>query len=125
MKVALSFAMLAFLMLAGCTSLKPGCIIQDKLSALSTDVVASKLQCANKFAVKADMDKIVAGIGMCKTGPIADAVCPMLVGTVVDKLASTAIPAEWQCTATDAKALVKGALSDACKLIPVSQYTSP
>lgn len=116
--------LLAFLLLlSGCTSLKPGCLIQDKLAGLSTDVVVSKLQCKNVFAVRADMDKIVAGIGMCKTGPIADAVCPMLVGTVVDKLASSAIPAEWQCSALDAKALVKEALSDACKLIPVSQFT--
>lgn len=107
----------------GCSSLKPGCFIQDKLSAVATDIVASKLQCANAFAVKADMDQLVSKIGLCKesqTGPIADAVCPLLVNTVVDKISGAAIPAEWGCTATDAKAAVKDALTSACKMIPVN-----
>lgn len=118
----LIFALIVPLLLSNCSSLKPGCLIQDKLSAVATDVIVSKLQCANSFAVKIDMDALVKGMGLCKTGQIADLVCPSLVESVVNKLASAAIPQEWGCTATDAKALVKDTLLGVCKQIPVSQW---
>lgn len=110
------------LLVGGCTSLKPGCIIKDKLSAIATDVIVSKLQCSNSFAVKLDMDKLVEGIGLCKTGQIADLVCPSLVDSVVNKIAAAALPEEWKCSAQDAKALVKDALLSACRQIPVSEW---
>lgn len=118
----LILALLLMIGFVGCSSMKPGCLIQDKLSAVATDVVVSKLQCKNAFAVKADMDELVKNIGLCKTGPIADSLCPMVADQVVDKLTSAVLPAEWMCSAADAKDLVKGALLSACKQIPVSQW---
>lgn len=115
-------ALIIPLLFSSCTSLKPGCVIQDKLAVVATDVIVSKLQCANSFAVKNDMDALVKNLGLCKTGQLADIMCPLLVDSVVNKLASSAIPAEWGCTATDAKVLVKDALTSACKLIPVSEW---
>lgn len=119
---ALLSLLLVVLTLTSCTSLKPGCIIQDKLAGIAADVVASKLQCANPAAVQADMKELVKGFGLCKTGPIADVVCPMLVDSVVNKVVVGVIPASWNCSAMDAKALVKDALTSACKQIPVSQW---
>lgn len=129
MRLTLILPLLLLGLFSGCTALKPGCFIQDKLSAVATDVVVSKLQCMNSFAVKADMDALVKVLGVCKetkkTGPIADAVCPLVVDSVVNKLIGAAIPAEWQCSAENAKATVRAALSYACKQIPVSQWAPP
>lgn len=115
------FLAIAFLM-TSCTSFKPGCIISDKLAGVAANVITSKLQCANPQAVKADMDELVKGFGLCKTGPIADVVCPLLVDSVVNKVVNGVIPAAWACSATDAKALVRDALTLACKQIPVSEW---
>lgn len=111
-----------FLSMSACTALKPGCIIQDKLSTVAVDVIVSKLECKNAFAVKMDIDALVKNLGMCKTGQIADIVCPSLVDSVVNKLVSAAIPAEWQCSAEGAKGLVREGLLAACKQIPVSEW---
>lgn len=112
--------------LVSCTSIKPGCMVQDKFSAIATDVVVSKLQCANPFAVKLDMDGLVKNLGLCKdqkTGQMADAICPFAVPAVVDKIAGTAIPAAWQCSAQNAKATLSTSLMSACKSLPVNQWT--
>lgn len=120
-------ALLPLLLLAvSCSSLKPACILEDKLAALASDVVASKLQCENKFAVQLDVTAAVKSVGLCKespkpTGPIADAVCPLAVNSVVDKLVGFAVPAEWKCSLSDVKGLVKPVLTDLCKKLPVSQ----
>jgi hypothetical protein len=120
----------ALVLTSACSSLKPGCLIEPKLAALASDVVASKLQCENKFAVQMDVTDLVKGIGLCKlvkdapkpTGPIADAVCPLAVNEVVEKLASVAVPAEWKCSLTDVKGVVKPALTELCKKLPVSHH---
>lgn len=101
------------------SSKKIGCVIQDKLAAVATDAVVNKLQCENRFAVNTDMVKLVSNLGLCKTGVIADVVCPPLVSAVVDKL-NLAVPGEWGCSATSAKLLVGAALTELCRKIPVS-----
>lgn len=125
MKLITALLVVAMLALTSCTSLKEkACdLFEDKLGAIASDVVASKLQCANKAAVQIDIEKLISDVGFCKdiakTGPIADAVCPIAVNAVVDKLASVAIPAHWGCSLSDVKGLVKPALTDLCKKIPV------
>lgn len=111
--------------LSACTSLKPGCIIEDKLTEVATNTITEKLQCVGKSAIQADMKALVGGLGMCKaqqTGMVADAVCPLLVSTVVMKLKTMAIPSEWQCSAVDAKVFLTEHLTNACKMIPVSDF---
>lgn len=114
--------LLLSLVMTSCSSLKPGCLISDKLSSVATDVIVSKLECKSPFAVKADMDALVKGLGLCKTGQIADLVCPSLVDSVVDKVVAGVVPSTWQCSAVGAKDLVKDALTQACKAIPVSEW---
>ena len=116
---------LAFLM-SGCTSLKEkaGCFVEDKMTAIGTDFVVSKLQCSNSFAIHADLGKVVDKIGLCEekqTGLIADIACPSISKAIVESVAG-GIPAEWGCKATDAKALASEGLLAICKLIPVSQF---
>jgi hypothetical protein len=120
-------ALFGALLLSSCSAFKEkACdLFEDKLGAVASDVVANKLQCENKAAVQFDIEKLIADIGVCKTvqptGPIADAVCPIAVNSVVDKLASVAVPAHWKCSLSDVKGLVKPALTDLCKKIPVSE----
>lgn len=109
--------------ITGCNS--PGCIVEGKLVEVATNVTATKLQCRNTKAVQASMQSLVGNLALCKKadsiqGPLADAFCPLLTSAVVEFVASKGIPAEWDCSATDAKAFLKDALSSACKQIPVS-----
>lgn len=110
------------LALASCTAFKPGCIIQNKMVDVATNVVTSKLECKNSAAVKADMEALVENLGLCKsaqTGTIADVLCPPVVSAVVTKVASV-VPSAWDCSATAAKATLAAALTSACRQIPVS-----
>lgn len=119
----LSLVLVPFILLTGCT-FKPGCIIQDKMVDIASNAIVDKLQCMNRNAVAADMKNLVSGIGLCKqveTGVIADTICPVLSAAVVLKITNAAIPAEWGCLATDARARAIEALTSACKQLPVSQ----
>lgn len=113
---------LPLLMATACTSLKPGCIIEDKIVAAASDAVATHLQCANKFSVHQDISGLVKSLGLCKsqTGPIADTLCPIVSKEIVDKVVATAVPATWQCSALNAKATLGTALTNACRLLPLS-----
>jgi hypothetical protein len=107
--------------MAGCNSLNPGCIIQNRVTDVAASTIAVKLQCSNPDAVLASVKELVAPIGLCKqeTGIIADSFCPLLVGTLV-AFSTKPIPASWGCTAEDAKATLSAALLEACRKIPVS-----
>lgn len=118
LKSVVTFLFLALFMVS-CSSLKPGCILEDKGSALAADAIVKGLECENSFAVQLDVKSWVDVLGLCKTGPIADLVCPHAGEALVNKLA-TGIPAEWKCKATNAKAKAKELFVSACRLIPVS-----
>ena len=118
-----TFLILGTFAITGCNT--PGCLVEGKLVEVATNVTATKLQCRNTKAVQASMQSLVGNLGLCKkadgmTGPLADTFCPILTNAVVEFVASKGIPAEWDCTATDAKAALKEALTSACKQIPVS-----
>lgn len=112
-------------MLVACCTLKPGCIIQDKVVQIATSTVATTLQCSNTTAIQNDLTGLISGLGLCKssatapTGPIADYLCPLAVNSVLSYLASSTIPSTWGCTASNAKATLSDALMAACKKIPV------
>lgn len=121
MRVFLTLALA--LALNACSSLKPGCFLQEQAASVAADVVSTQLQCANYTAVKADLADAFKSLGLCKTqqtGPIADAVCPMLVGKVVEFVTVNSIPEKWECSATNAQAKLASALTSACKKIPVA-----
>jgi hypothetical protein len=108
--------------LSACAGLKEkaGCMVEDKTIAVATDVIVKKLQCKNVFAVHADVKGVVDNLGLCPTGPIGDVVCPMVAKEVVNKLVAVAVPAEWGCTAENAKATLQSTLESSCKaVVPV------
>lgn len=116
-----------FLLFTSCTSLKPGCIVQDKIAAVATDFLVTQLECSNSFAVKVDVDKKVSALGLCKqqTGDIANMMCPLVAGEIVEGVAGVVVPAGWGCKATKAKDVLKSGLEAVCKQIPVSQWQPP
>jgi hypothetical protein len=120
--LVLFLATFTILVTAGCASLKPACIIKDKVVAAVTTGIVTKLECANSFAVKADVDRVIESLGVCKTGPIAEGLCPLACKTVVDALFTNVVPKEWACKSTAAKATVYAAALEKCLLIPVKYY---
>ncbi len=109
------------LFLSGCAGLKPGCIVKDRVAAAATSAIVEKLECANSFAVKTDVDRFIESLGICKsaTGPIADGFCPLACSSVVDFVAKNAIPKSWECSAKLVKADLYAFMLSKCKLIPV------
>jgi hypothetical protein len=124
MKLFKLIFLVAAMLLASCAALKPGCIIEDKVTALAADALVKGLECENAFAVHQDVKAGIDSLGLCKTGPIADVVCPHVSSAVVEKLALV-VPAEWKCKAVNAKEKAKQLFTSACKLIPVSQWKPP
>lgn len=117
------FLILGAVIVTGCNS--PGCLVEGKIVEVATNVTASKLQCKNVAAVENSMKNLVENLKLCtsaqKTGPIADTFCPLITNAVVEFIAAKGIPAEWECSAINAKTLLKDALTSACKQIPVSK----
>lgn len=102
---------------------KPGCFIQEQIVTVATDAVASTLECSGREAIRTDLTEVVSKVGLCSqapTGNIADAVCPMAVGAILQFVSDKAIPQTWECKATNARAFLSEKLTDACKKIPVS-----
>lgn len=109
---------------SGCAALKPGCLISEKASAVATDAIVSALECDNMFAVKSDMDELFKeDLGLCKTGPIANAVCPMMSKTVLDFVAQNGIPRTWSCSASVLKERFGTLLTETCRKLPVEHPT--
>jgi hypothetical protein len=101
---------------------KPGCVIQDTLTSTLTPVIAAGLQCSNPDAIKASLVTVVQKTGMCSqqaettTGlpSIGGEACKFVGGLLVSSVAAQAIPAEWGCTATDAKAKLAAVIAQGC-----------
>lgn len=124
------FALSAVLLAVSCCSIKEklGCLAQDKMVEISSSVIVDKLQCKSPAQVKISMNAIFSKLNLCtqpaeqQTGLIGDLVCPKAADAVVNYIADGAIPAEWQCSASDAKAQLKDAFLQGCKkLVPVSK----
>ena len=117
------FALTLFSMI-GCSSIKPGCIAEEKIVDVGTSGFVVGLECDEPDAVRADVKAWVDSIGLCKevkqTGPIADVVCPIAAKALVEKLGSLP-PAHWKCKATNAKAKAQMLIETSCKLIPVKE----
>lgn len=114
-KLILVISMLA---VAGCTgSSKPGCVVENGVTAVVSAAISSQLVCKNLDAVKADVQKEVAKLNMCASSTqsiVGDLVCPSLVNSLVSGLLSK-IPAAWECTGGTAPDQIKQILIDTCK----------
>lgn len=89
----------------GCTK-SPGCVVQDAAATTLAPVIATGLQCSNPEAIKASIAAAGEKIGLCKSSAaqsFGGEACKLVTGALVESLAGN-IPAEWGCTATDAKA---------------------
>lgn len=102
---------------------KAGCLIQDRIATAAADVVADKLQCQNKLAIRQDIEQAFSYLKLCPTeaGFIADRLCPIATGALVEFVASRTIPKEWQCSAVLVKEQLRDALLGACLKLPVSE----
>ena len=112
---------LALCFMSACSTLKPGCIVQNQGTAVVTGVIVAQLQCSNVAVVQADVLAAFEKLNLCpaaKTGPIADSICPAVTQMAVGFLADQAIPASWGCSAANAKAALASAVEAACKKLP-------
>lgn len=124
---SITAALLAVLFTSGCASV----ICKKAESTVATrvaDVVAEQLACKNVFAVQKSILETVESVGFCKKqgveesefaiqGPIAELVCPT-VANFVTSLASTKVPAEWQCSLDPAQVPLRDKVLQACRFIP-------
>lgn len=118
-KLSLFLVAFAFVVgTTGCIKQKIGCAIEKRAVDTITPALTEGLQCKKPENVRRDVTAVIKKAGLCKTGIIADLVCPPLTSWAASKL-SEQIPADWECSAVDAKAKVQGILERACKLIPV------
>lgn len=117
----LILALLPLLLLASC-KLKPGCIVEEKVTNTVATALTNQLQCKRGDLVQKDVLAMVQKLGLCKqtppTGPIADFVCPMLSKWAVDNLVNMSIPTSWECSVENAKAKALEVVTTACKKLP-------
>ena len=105
----------------GCTQ-KPGCVIQDTLSNTLSPVIANGLQCSNPEAVKASIVGVIQKTGMCTQQAetvaglpsFGQEACKFVGGLVLSQVAAQAIPAEWGCTAANAKEKLAALIAEGC-----------
>lgn len=88
----------------------------------SAEMVADSLGCIDVQAVAADLSAPLAKVNLCKPGPsarargvVGSAICPVLVGYVVD-YATRRLPESWQCSGGFATIFARKQISDACVL---------
>lgn len=107
--------------MTNCTN-KDRCLLEDKITDGLSAAIASGLQCKKPGNIKADLVKISRSLGICEkpqdTGLLAE-LCVAVSGALIDGIVTAAIPASWECSAANAKALLKGAIEQACRTIPL------
>lgn len=114
---------LLVLLLASCTNLRPGCIVQNQGSEIVSHALVMGLQCDNAGAVRGDVLAAFQKLNLCpqgEAGPLADALCPGVSQFVSEFLAQKAIPVSWQCSSSNAKRALTRAIESACRKIPFS-----
>lgn len=118
----LILALFLVLPMLGCSQLKPGCIIENKVVAASSSAIAAGLQCSNADAITTDLQNILKPLNLCPatTGDIANAFCPLVVSAVTGFVGSKVLPPAWGCSPTAAIASLNAILLSACQKIPVS-----
>lgn len=116
-KLVTALTLLVILALPGCTWFQSaGCSAQDTLSSAVAGGIATGLQCQNPAGIKADVEKVVAQLGLCKTQQVSlvSDICTNLGGLAVDQLAEKLVPSAWNCSAADAKGKLKDLVVAEC-----------
>lgn len=111
--------LLPILFLIGCTKGDIGCKVQDTLVGAGTSAIAMSLKCTGTEAIKADLNKLVGKLGICKkdqTQMKMAFVCPLLVSLVKDQL-NGIVPSAWACDITATQDKIAEALTAACEKV--------
>lgn len=124
-------AALAMNTLTSCTLFggKAECFVKEKLATGFTNVVVDRGICpaTGKLVIQKRNEEFLEAVGICKqeTGAIGDAVCPIAVFTVVEKVFSGGLEAAYPnagCTGGATKDVLSAWLTAKCKeLVPVSK----
>lgn len=110
----------------GCSTASVGCSIETALANGVGNAISNELQCSNTQAIQSDLLGLTGKLNLCKDNTvemdggkpkIPGVVCSIFADLIVNGIAGTAIPASWQCSATNAKALLKGVVVGACQKI--------
>jgi len=120
-KIAFLSVVVLMLGLAGCTK-NPGCVIQDTIVSALAPTIATGLQCSNPAAIQTTLTGIIQKTGMCTQQAevvaglptIGVEACKFVGNLVIAQVAGQAIPAEWGCTADNAKAKLADLIAQGC-----------
>ena len=95
----------------------PICKAVFKATTATANIVATALQCANPSAIAGDLSTQIIGLGLCaetaQQSTLSDLLCPQL-STLVASMATSPIPASWQCSTTVVTDIIKTQIADAC-----------
>jgi len=120
--IALSYIAISF---SGCTLFRSvGCEAETTTVSLLTPAIANGLQCTNPNAIQADLQAAADKVNLCtstkssisarvSTSP-ASMACQFLGDSLIDLVASNAIPSSWGCDPTVATTSLKGVIGTAC-----------
>lgn len=113
-----SILLVSVALLAGCSSI--GCKIESSIIDGVAPMIVSGLQCSNYAAIKADLEKVIGNIGLCKKADmkgIPGPICQMIADMVVNSVAKVSIPASWGCSSSNAKDMLSALIVQGCKAI--------
>ena len=115
----LAFFVFVFLV----TACKVPCSVESVIVGNLPLAIATKLNCTNQTQISADIQRIinyktVCGIAASKGGPIANSVCPF-VGMASVAIFTNSIPADWNCTPTQAGQNLDTVVTALCEALPI------
>jgi hypothetical protein len=96
---------------------EPICKLMFSAATASANVISTTLQCQNTPAIAADLSDQIVKLGLCsdtmKQSTLSDILCPQL-SAMVASLTTTAIPTEWECSATAFSDIIKSQIAETC-----------
>lgn len=95
----------------------PVCKAVFKVTTASANIIATALQCENPGAIAGDLSARIIGLGLCaetaQQSTLTDLVCPQL-SALVAAMATSPIPASWQCSASVVTDMIKSQIETTC-----------
>jgi len=112
--------LLALLFLTSCTqpATAPVCKSLFKSVSITSQAVATVLQCEDQAAIAADLSKPILKMGMCaetsaQSTQLSAFLCPQ-ISRLVTEMSVNSIPANWKCTASMASDIIEQKITEAC-----------
>lgn len=118
---------LALVMLVTVTACKTPCSDTGSAASLVSNVVVAKWSCQAPDQVLDDVSAVCSKLGLCTvgaklkeappTGPVANFVCPLIVGQL-QSLAAGKVPPAWQCDPSKVGSSFTAGLTALCEQLP-------